>query len=763
MIKKYFIVFLFSLHLFTCLAQADIKSPLISILASIEQQHDVHFTYIDKVIDTIKCVSPKSSIALNEKIKYLEEQSPIQFKFIDRYYISVTTLLNKTGNVQELKEITLSNYLSKNVLKDLNGNIIIKPNKFSILPGLTEPDVLQTVQYIPGVMSTNESISNINIRGGTHDQNLILWDGIKMYQSGHFFGLISAYSPYLTNRVLVTKNGTSAAYGDGVSSTIDMQLDDNFNHTILNGIGLNLIHIDGFSKLRLSDKLELQFSIRRAITDYVKTPTYNEYFKRIFEDTDINSDYNSKTVTTNKAFYFYDFASKLLYDITNKDRLRFNFIKMYNNLDYIEDLSIPVKTNTLSSGINQQSLALGLSYKRLWTKTFDSDLKIYASNYSINATNFDLINVQRLFQKNEVIDTGIKLHTNYKIGKTINWSNGYNFYEIGITNIEEVNIPIFFSNIKKVLRHHSIYSEVAFHSNNKKTSLRKGIRFNYFNKFNFFLIEPRLSLNHKINKYFNFEVLAEAKSQTTSQVIQRQNDFLGVEKRRWVLSDNSLRPVIKSKQISLGINYSKNKLLISTEGYLKKVEGITTRNQGFQNQYQFADDIGNYYIKGIDLLVNKRFNRIESWFNYSFSDNNYTFNTLNNEKKFPNNLNIKHYINIASNYVTTNFKLGLSMNWRSGNPVSTPNVSNPIINNTINYNSPNSESLKSYFRTDFSSTYKLKLSNTVKSTIGISIWNILNRKNIVNTYYILNDDNSISKIENKSLRLTPNLSFRLSF
>jgi hypothetical protein len=42
-----------------------------------------------------------------------------------------------------------------------------------------DPDVLQSIQALPGVESTNESIANINVRGGTNDQNLMLWDNIK--------------------------------------------------------------------------------------------------------------------------------------------------------------------------------------------------------------------------------------------------------------------------------------------------------------------------------------------------------------------------------------------------------------------------------------------------------------------------------------------------------------------------------------------------------------------------------------------------------
>ena len=119
--------------------------------------------------------------------------------------------------------VILSQYLGNGINKINNGSFEIDYSKFEILPGLIDNDVLQSIQALPGIQSINETVSNINIRGGTHDQNLILWDGIKMYQSGHFFGLISAFSPYLTHEVKVSKNGTSAMYGDGVSSIIDMK------------------------------------------------------------------------------------------------------------------------------------------------------------------------------------------------------------------------------------------------------------------------------------------------------------------------------------------------------------------------------------------------------------------------------------------------------------------------------------------------------------------------------------------------------------
>ncbi|MGB5459527.1 MAG: carboxypeptidase-like regulatory domain-containing protein, partial [Eudoraea sp.] len=127
-----------------------------------------------------------------------------------------TTLLFSL-NYQQLDEVVVYKFLTTGLTKQTDGSITLNTEDFGILPGLLEPDVLQTVQALPGIKSIDETVSDINIRGGTNDQNLILWDDIKMYQSGHFFGLISAFNPYLTEHVTIIKDGTSAEYGDGVS------------------------------------------------------------------------------------------------------------------------------------------------------------------------------------------------------------------------------------------------------------------------------------------------------------------------------------------------------------------------------------------------------------------------------------------------------------------------------------------------------------------------------------------------------------------
>jgi hypothetical protein len=400
---------------------------------------------------------------------------------------------------------------------------------------------------------------------------------------------------------------------------------------------------------------------------------------------------------------------------------------------------------------------------------------VYFSNYNLGATNFDVINNQRLIQENEVYDNGLKIHYNFEINDNILLNGGYQFSEVGISNLEDVNNPIFRSYIKKVLRTHAVYNNLKFVSNSHNTNVNLGLRVNHLNKFSETLIEPRLSFNHRFMDYFRLEILGELKSQTTSQVIDLQNDFLGIEKRRWVLANNNednmivdgqfipATPIIKSKQVSAGIHFTKNNFLVSIEAYLKEVEGITTRSQGFQNQFQLTNEIGKYNVKGLDFLINKQFPRVSTWLSYSYSKNNYNFETLNTSQDFPNNVDMRHTISFGNTYTINKFKFALGVNWHTGKPYTEPNPNNPIIINTINYNAPNSSNLDDYLRTDFSTTYTFKIAHNANAIVGLSLWNVLNKSNVINTYYVIDDNNMVNKIENLSLGITPNFSFRVRF
>jgi hypothetical protein len=763
-----FVCLFCSLKLQSQTEQKD-KQPLVQVLKSLEDKFNISFSYADKTIEDKFVAQPDDIISLNDIIKTLNIQTGLHFEFLDDRFI----VINTTGNIssseafkiQFLKEVILNKYIASGLFRNNSGIVTIKPEKFDILPGLIEPDILQTIQSLPGILSVDETVSNINVRGGSHDQNLILWEGIKMYQSGHFFGLISAYNPYLTKEVNVSKNGTSAQYGDGVSSVIDMQLSNTITNEFKGGAGFNLVHADVFVKAPITKNTELQISARRAITDLVNAPTYEQYFKRIFQDSDFesNQEDQNNTISKDETFYFYDVSGKFLYDISKKDKLRLSFLTIYNNLNYQEQSTINDIDESLNSKLIQGNVAGGIAYSRDWSATFSTTGQFYISNYNLDATNYDILNDQRLIQENEVLDTAFKIDAQWIINHNIQLFSGYQFSEVGISNLEDVNNPVFRRYIKEVTRTHAIFAETQFLSNNLNTNIKGGIRLNYISQFDTYLFEPRLSFSQRFANDFKVEFLGEFKSQTTSQIIDLQNDFLGIEKRRWVLSNDTTIPIIRSKQASIGVHYNRNNFLISAEVFYKYVDGITTRSQGFQNQFQFTKAIGAYEVKGLDFLINKQFDKFNTWLSYSFSKNDYNFDALNDGNPFPNNTDITHVITFANTYALNKLKFALGVNWHSGKPFTKPEENNPVLNGAINYSLPNSSNLKDYIRVDLSATHDFKISKGTHAEIGASIWNLFNTENIINTYYSLDSNDNISKVENQSLGITPNVSFRLNF
>ncbi len=659
--------------------------------------------------------------------------------------------------IEYLNEILLKNYLVKGIDKQIDGSISINYNDFGSLPGVLEPDLLQTIQALPGISSVNETISDINVRGGTNDQNLILWDGIKIYQSSHFFGLISAFNPYLTKNVKLFKNGSSATYGDGVSSVIDMKTSDSLKTKTDASIGVNLISFDGYVDTRISKKSSLQFAIRHSINEIVKTTTYNKYFDKTFQNSEVIDNQNS-----DNKFSFYDTNIRWLYKLSPKDLIKANLLIMHNDLKFQENSVNTLQNTSKESSLEQNNIAGGFFHQRNWTANFQSKLLFYGTNYNLRSINSDIENNQRLLQENDVLENGIKLSTHYKSNFNFNIENGYQFNETGISNLQDLNNPTFRNRIKEVLRTHSVFSELEYKSRAGKDHLHFGLRLNYFEKFKKYTLEPRISFQKQFAHYFTLEVLGELKSQTTSQIIDFQNDFLGVENRRWILSNDQDIPIVKSVQGSIGINYKNHNWLINADVYYKDVKGIITRSQGFQNQFEFARDHGSYEVKGIDFLINKRFRKISTWFSYSYANNQYTFLNLS-ETNFPNNIDINHHIKIAASYTIKNLKLSGGMNWHSGKPITEPIYSTPISNDTINYQNANSSRATDYLRIDFSTTYKFRVTKKINALVGVSIWNIFNHENISNKYYKTVEENSITEINQFGLATSPNIVFRLYF
>ena len=686
------------------------------------------------------------------------------FKSIERTFNNFNT--NECSEIylipfsQSLEEVFISHYIVKGINKVNNGSYQLDIENFEILPGQIDNDVLMTLQAFPGIQSINETVSNINIRGGTHDQNLILWDQIKMYQSGHFFGLISIYNPQITHKVSLIKNGSDVRYTDGVSGTISMETDNNLNTKFKGNIGMDLIDVNAYADVPLGRNSSLQIAARKSISEFIQTPTYDKYFERISQDTEVETNVSS-IVNSDKAFDFYDASLRWIYKISDSDELRLNFINVSNQLIFDENAVINDNPESRKSSLTQNSIAGALYYNRIWNEQWSTSFEAYETDYKLKAINVNILDAQRFLQENKVSETSLKFIADHKLNDRLHIKGGYHFVETEITNLDDVDVPRFKLLVSEVVRTHGVFSQLGFTSENRNTNLNLGVRFNHIDKFNKQIIEPRFSLTQRFLDDFTVELLGEFKNQVTSQVVNFQNDFLGIEKRRWQLSNDDTIPVITSKQFSVGINYDKNGWLISAEGFFKNVDGITTQSQGFQNQYEFIKSQGEYEAYGLDVLLRKKLDNFNSWISYSYLDNQYTFNELP-EISFPSNYDITHAITVGTSYTFGELKLAAGLNWHTGIPTTLPAEGNEVIDGEVNFGPTNSQNLDEYLRLDVSAIYGINLGSKTKANIGLSVWNVLNKENVINSIYRVNNE-AVNETVQRSLGITPNAVVRIFF
>jgi hypothetical protein len=668
-----------------------------------------------------------------------------------------------------LDEIVTERYLAKGISKLKDGGFSIQPKKFGILPGLIEPDVLLAMQQLPGIGSIDETVSNINVRGGTHDQNLFLWNGIRLFQTGHFFGLISALNPNLGHSIKIYKNGTPALYGDSVSSVVNISSrSDEIGETSAS-VGSNMISADAYTNIKLSESTGIELSARRSFTDVLDFPTYNKYSQRIFQNTVVTQLNNSTDVNykSDKEFYFYDFTGQFHQKFKGGNTLYFNIIGINNNLDFTEGTITETNVVTKVSSLDQQTLGGNIAWNKNWDDNKSIGLSLYGSRYNVDATNASIESNQVTRQHNEIFDAGLNFTFSSPLTRTIKLNSSYQFNTTSINNRDETNLVTASTEISENIDMHALSGEMEYHTDDNNLYTRVGMRFNYITQFDMFYAEPRLQANYLINGNWQIEVLAEQKSQSLSQVVELQNDFLGIEKRRWTLANNIDIPVQKSRQASIGATYKNRGWLITIDNFYKKVNSITTGGQAFQDQHEGLQATGSYTVYGTEFLIQKQFQDFYAWLGYTWNNNRYNFKDFPTSS-FPSNFQIAHTINSAVVYEWKKLELALGSRWFSGRPYTAPLSNFPVYGNNgspaVSYSQPNAFHIGSFMQFNFSANYTLQIAEKYNLQLGLSILNIFNRQNIINRYYRINPETeNIERVNTYALERTPNALIKFSF
>ncbi|MEX6625360.1 TonB-dependent receptor plug domain-containing protein [Tenacibaculum salmonis] len=761
------------------------NTPILEVLKKTEANFKVKLSFdADIIKDTIFSFTKKECL-LDEFINEIEHKTLLKFNKINDIYYFIT-LQQKEHHFNLLKEVLVNNYVTSGINKNKNGSITIIPQQLGVLPGLTEPDVLESLKIIPGVQSPNETASGIYIRGGTPDQNLIFWDGIKMYYSGHFFGMISAFNPYTTKKITLSKSGTQARYGNKISGVIDITTKDNIPKKITGGFGFNMTHADAFIRIPLSKKIAITTSFRRSFTDFVNTFTFNKLSNRVFKTfndaQERNIIDNNISFNRDNNFYFTDYSAKLIVKPSQKETFSFNFLYTKNKLS--NNFLIPIYEDKYLDNLKIINNGISFIWKKEISHKLNHDFKIYYSKFNLKYYgNYNYINgslISQSIKNNLIKDIGFSYLLNYKKNKNNNFLFGYDFsnnktqYELTyIVDFYNENITNNQQKDNGTNNTHSLFTEYIYNSNN--WNINSGIRFNYFNKINKSVIEPRLYIEKAFKNGISFKMSLEKKHQTLGQIVEFQSSNLGfdLENQVWAQVNNNDVPLQKSFQVSSGLVLNKNKWKIDIEGYTRKISGMTSQTRGYNDQTSdFSKGKGK--IWGIDLLINKKIGNYRTWINYSYTKNKFIFLDLEN-KFFPANHDITNSFSWSHALKINKIEISLGWNFRSGNPytpvyefIENDNYQTPTI--ALDTDNINSKRLPKYHRLDLSATYSFNFSKRMRGKIGISFLNIYNRKNILNRYYtavteLKNNDFTykIGEIDKVSLGFTPNLVFRVSF
>ena len=760
-ITLFFLLF-FASYLVFSQSKVEIQLTSVSldkVILKIEKKFDVKYSYVDSVIVNKTITLPKNMYSLVEINAEVTKQTKLIITKISSRYFSISSdELNEDSETIRLQEVLVESFLINGIKKD-NQKFILSPQKSEILAGVTDTDVLLSLQQLPGVKSPNETATGLYVRGGTPDQNLVLLDGIRLFHPGHLFGMISGINSLIAKKVNFYNKGVSPKFGERISSVIDIETPNELVEKTTTIVGANAINIDAFTQIPIvKNKLDIQLSGRKSYTEFLQSYTFNQFANKVFQNTDF------KSFDDKNKFQFYDYSAKLIYKASENSVFSLTGLSINNNLNYNY---IVAKDSILNQEMKILSDGYSLNWQKKYSNKFSHKFLAYYSIYDfkyLKRQDYALQNNFEAFKKlNRIVNSGAEFNFNSVINTKINLEYGYQVSGNDVSHLfntynQDFALDLNLRQLYAIT--HSGYLNFNFF--NKMWDIQTGIRHNYFTTINYQGFEPRVFVQKKIMDCLVFQVSYERKNQNLNQVRENAANDLSLENYIWVLSDNEKYPIQKGNQFSAGLLFKKKNWLIDLDTYYKTIDGITSVDLGFFSQTENQTNRGEGFTKGLDVFIQKRVNNWRTSITYSYQDSQNKFTGLNNDDYFKSNANITHAVNFTFNKKWNRFSTALGWFWHTGKPYN-------IVDNNGQIISYNENNLPSYHRMDVSVDYNFS-KNKIDFKTGISFYNLYNRKSLLSREYE-RKYNGFSDFTNPryekqdfySLGFTPNIFVRISF
>ncbi|MEM9885745.1 MAG: TonB-dependent receptor [Bacteroidota bacterium] len=678
-----------------------------------------------------------------------------------------------------LSEVVIQEYLTQGIEQSFTlDHLILDPGKISPLPGINEADPMQTIQMLPGIQSIDESAMNINIRGGTPDQNLILWDGIPIYNNGHFFGMISAFDPSIIENIKVYKGDFNTQYGGRIAGVIDISGKTKVPKSIQSNIGLNLTHLNASLNIPfVRKKSALILSTRQSFPSAFNSPTYKKLSASVFQNGRIREQLELEElldhINLNLNFKYRDAHAKWLFNPNDKTSLS---ISTFGMIDQLNASMVDEMENSLEQDeFDIYNYGVGTEWSQQWNKRWNTTSNLTYTKYRNDFTNkigeFEKLETQQALL-NSIDDLTFRIHHTIQLSSLFNFNWGYQFSQLDVkSNVLRLGEESS-ENLPQQAAIHSTYGSIR-PSLGKRWQINLGLRFNADALNNYNWLEPRGTVFYIPHTHLQFKYSLGLYQQVLHQILE-MND-LRFNENIWILANREDRlPRSKSLNSTIGILYHKANFLLDIEAYYKNLTGITTASTAFINAEERPEftHIGKGTVKGIDILIKNQFVKYTSWLSYTYNDINYQFDLLNKGQNFTAPQERPHSLTFVHALQLNNWQFSLVWNYASGLSYTSANgieYDDDTINITYPDEGINTERLRVYHRLDGSITYQIKLkSKKSRGKIGLSILNVYNRKNLqdrrnVVDYNKVIGENYLLDINRNMLGITPNISISWSW
>ncbi len=619
---------------------------------------------------------------------------------------------------------------------------------------LGEADLLKTIQLMPGVQAGMEGFSGMYVRGGSNDQNLVMLDGIPIYNADHILGIFSIFTPEAVKSTTLFKSSFPARYGGRLSSIVDVRTNDGDMNRYHGALSIGL----------LTEKLHLEGPIVKGKTSFSLSgrtmPTL--FFKSPFTDNDSSekNEYN---------YYFYDLNAKVNHKFNDRSRLFLGFYRGDDHYHYDNSYDSSSGQNYRNFNEDRNKLSWGnlIGYMR-WNYVFnnklfsnttasynryemrmDQDVRSrnmyngrehtygYASRFSSGIqdwsvrTDFDYTPVPR-----HRIKFGAEyIHHTFRPGIS---TAKVEERENGATQID----TLYKTNSNRLLHGQevSLYAEDNFDLS-RHLSLNAGMRASFFHTQgrSYYSVQPRLSARYNFGRGFSakasYSNMAQYVHLLTSTPFSLPTDL-------WVPITKDIRPMY-ADQFSLGGYYSgPGGWEFSLEGYYKHMNHILEYQDGasfFGNSTHWEEKVeaGTGRSFGMELMIQKTLGKTTGWLAYTLSktDRRFKNGSISQGQWFPYKYDRRHSLSLCANHqFSKRVDVGASWIFNTGGCITVPERQTLVLRPDGSTEKADYITHRNNYRLPATHRLNLGINFNKKTKHGIRTWNI----SIYNVYNAMN-------------------------